>query len=809
MREARLLVFVLALAFPIPALPQHSYQRPPGNVIDILDAPVTPDVFLSPTRDRLLLVDRERFPSITELAQPMLPLAGLRINPQNNGPHRPSRNIGITIQTISNGDRKVVKLPAEARLGTPIWAPDGKRFSFAMFHPTQIELWVVEAQTGQARQMKDIVLNATYANPFQWMPDSRTLLCRTLDENRGEAPVAFATPTGPNIQESYGKPAPIRTFQDLLKNGHDETLFEYYLTSQLVLADTADGGKKQLGAPMLYQTVDASPDGQHLLTSIFQKPFSRLLPASGFARHLVVWDLQTDTVIKLASLPTAEEVPIEGVMKGPRNVRWRPTEKAALFWVEALDEGNPKKKVPHRDRLLSQKAPFQEQPTELLKVEHRFSGMTWGEHDGMAFVSDYDRDRRWTRTFLVKLDQTNEPPRLIWDRSVRDRYRDPGDPLMRTLPNGERVIWQTSNYIFLNGTGASARGDFPFLDRLDLETLKSERVFQCESNSYESVIALVEESGRPRFITRHESSNIPPNYRMRIANDSNTVALTQFPDSTPQLRKITKQLVTYKRSDGVPLSFTLYLPPGYKPGQRLPTVVWAYPLEYNDPDTAGQISGSTNRFTTIGGSSHLFFVLQGYAVLDGATMPVVGSPESMNDTFIDQIVSSAKAAIDKAVEMGVTDPARVGVGGHSYGAFMTANLLAHSDLFRAGIARSGAYNRTLTPFGFQGERRTFWEAPEIYSRLSPFMHANKINEPILLIHGERDDNSGTFPIQSDRLFQAIKGNGGNVRYVTLPFEAHGYAARESIEHTLYEMISWFDRHVKNAPRTKGVPTSGL
>ena len=302
-----------------------------------------------------------------------------------------------------------------------------------------------------------------------------------------------------------------------------------------------------------------------------------------------------------------------------------------------------------------------------------------------------------------------------------------------------------------------------------------------------------------RFITERETPAEPLNYLLRTAGATEATLHTRFPDPTPQLRKITKQLVTYKRADGVPLSFTLYLPPDYQPGQRLPTLVWAYPLEFNDADTAGQVSGSTNRFTAFGGSSHLFFLLQGCAVLDGATMPIVGTPETMNDTFIKQIVDSAKAAIDKAVELGVTDPSRVGVGGHSYGAFMTANLLAHSELFRAGIARSGAYNRTLTPFGFQGERRTFWEAPDIYTRLSPFMHADKIKEPILLIHGERDDNSGTFPVQSERLYQAIKGNGGNVRYVTLPFEAHGYAARESIEHTLHEMLSWFDQHVKNAP----------
>jgi dipeptidyl aminopeptidase/acylaminoacyl peptidase len=800
-QRGQLAALVSGLVLPVLGQGQTAYQKPSPEVLAVLNAPVTPSVSLSPTRDRLLLVDRERYPSITELAQPMLGLAGIRLNPQNRGPYRPSPNTGFTLQTIPAGEKTPVKLPPGARLGAPVWAPDGSQFAFAMYHPARLELWVAEARSGAARKLDGIVLNAVYGTAFQWMPDARTLLCRTVPEAQGPAPAAPVTPAGPNIQESFGKTAPVRTYQDLLKNAHDETLFEYYAASQLVLVDAATGRKQDLGQPVVSSAVDPAPGGEFFLVTTIRKPFSRLLPAWGFPSEVTVWDRQGKVVHTVATLPSQEGVPIEGVLTGPRSVHWRPTAPATLVWAEALDGGDPKTKVPHRDRLRSWPAPFRGEPTEVMQVEHRFRGLIWGERDGLALVSDYDRDRRWQRTFLIRADRPEAAPRLIWERSVRDRYRNPGTPLMRTLPNGERVIWQTGNSIYLDGPGASPRGDYPFLDRFDLETLKSERVFQCDSRSYESVVALVsaEAAAGVRFITEHETPGTPPNYRLRTAGAAEATPLTRFPDPTPQLRQITKRLVTYQRADGVPLSFTLYLPPDYQPGQRLPTVVWAYPLEFNDADTAGQVSGSTNHFTTFGGSSHLFFLLRGYAVLDGATMPIVGTPETMNDTFIKQIVDSAQAAIDKAVELGVTDPRRVGVGGHSYGAFMTANLLAHSDLFRAGIARSGAYNRTLTPFGFQGERRTFWEAPEIYARLSPFMHAHKINEPILLLHGERDDNPGTFPIQSERLFQAVKGNGGNVRYVTLPFEAHGYAARESIEHTLYEMISWFDQHVKQAP----------
>jgi dipeptidyl aminopeptidase/acylaminoacyl peptidase len=794
--------FLLLHLLPITGVAQGTYQKPPPEVLDVLKAPAPPVVSLSPACDRLLVVDRERYPSISELAQPMLGLAGERINPQNRGPHRAPQYTGITLQTVPAGEKTAVKLPPGSRLGPPSWAPDGSRFAFALYQPARVELWVADAKTGMARRMNGIVLNAAFGSPFQWMPDARTLLCRTIPEGQGTAPAAPATPIGPNIQESHGKAAPVRTYQDLLKNAHDEALFEFHATSQLVMVDAATSRKRSLGKPGLFSVIDPAPGGEFFLVTTIRKPFSRLLRARGFPSEIAVWDKAGKAVHTVATLPSHEGVPIEGVLAGPRHVRWRATAPATLIWAEALDGGDPKAKAPYRDRLLSLSVPFRGEPAELTRFEHRYTGaILWGERDGLAFVSDYDRERRWQRTFLIKTDRPGDPSRLVWERSIRDRYRHPGTPLMRTLPNGERVLWQAGNSIFLAGSGASPGGDFPFLDKFDLETFQSERLFQSDNGSFESVVALVstEPAGGVRFITEHETPSAPLNHRIRTAGASDVTALTQFPDPTPQLRKITKRLVTYQRADGVPLSFTLYLPPDYQPGQRLPTLVWAYPLEYNDADTAGQVSGSTNRFTSFGGSSHLFFLLHGYAVLDGTTMPIVGSPETMNDTFIEQIVASARAAIDKAVELGVTDPDRVAVGGHSYGAFMTANLLAHSDLFRAGIARSGAYNRTLTPFGFQGERRTFWEAPEIYARLSPFMHANQIDEPILLIHGEHDDNAGTFPIQSERLYQAIKGNGGKVRYVTLPFESHGYAARESIEHTLYEMLAWCDRHVKDVP----------
>ena len=777
---------------------QQGYKKPPKEVLDILNAAVTPGASVSPTRDNMLLTTALRYPPLADLAQPMLRLAGRRINPAANAPHRFQYSVGLTLKRIADGSEVQIQVPTGAKISGIEWSDDGKHFAFLNTTPSRVELWVGESATGRIHNVKGVQINSVLGNAVTWMPDNRTLLVQLVPPARGAAPATPPVPPEPNTQESSGRPGPVRTYEDLLKSPHDENLFEYYATSQLALVDSSNGKTTPIGQAAIFQGVDPAPDGHHLLVTRAHRPFSYLYPDFAFPKELEVWDMKGKVVYKLASLPLADQVPIDGVITGPRAARWRPNEPATLVWVKALDGGDPKKKVAHRDSVLMLKAPFTSQPVEIFKTEQRFSGGVFTE-TGLLLVTDYERDKRWIRTFLIDPGKPEAQAKLIWSRSRQDRYKDPGTPATRAL-NGQRAIKQTGDWIFLSGNGASPEGDRPFLDRFNLQTLKSERLFRSDADTYEDVVALLTDDGA-QFITRRETPAEAPNYFVRTSGDAGAAApraLTKFPHAMPQLRGIKKQRVTYKRGDGVACSFTLYLPPDYKEGTRLPTVVWAYPQEFNDADIAGQITGSTQRTTSITGPSHLFFLLEGYAILDNATMPVVGTPETVNNTYVEQIVMSAKAAIDKAVEMGVTDPDRVGVGGHSYGAFMTANLLAHSDLFRAGIARSGAYNRTLTPFGFQNERRTLWEAPELYLKVSPFMVAQKVNEPMLMIHGEADDNTGTFPIQSERMYQALKGHGATVRLVMLPHEAHGYAGRESIEHVLYEMISWFDKYVKSA-----------
>jgi dipeptidyl aminopeptidase/acylaminoacyl peptidase len=779
---------------------QTTYQKPPKAIADVLDAPAQPQPLLSPTGRHVLLVEAARYPGIADLSEPMLRLAGLRVSPATHGPHAPPRVVGLTVLDVNGGKQTRVEVPDGSRLGMPVWSPDGKRFAFTRTTADAIELWTADVATAKAARVPGVRLNAVLGAPFHWMPDGKTLVCKVVVPDR-KPPEAPRVPTGPVIQESDGKKAPARTHQDLLQTDHDEALFEFYATSRIALVDAADPKTvRPLGEPALFSAVSPSPDGKRLLVTEIKRPFSRLLTWTAFPHDVLVWEVtgpgEPVPSKKVAGLPLADKVPIDGVPTGPRGVHWLPTEPATLVWAEALDGGDPKTKADFRDEVRTLRVSAEDKPRTLARTQHRFAGLSFADTGAFALLSDLDRDRKRRRTFLIDPARPDGEHKLLWDLSVNERYKHPGTPLTRTLPGGQTALRTSDGKLFLHGQGATPEGDRPFLDRFDPKTGKAERLFRCEEGCYETPVALLDDDGS-RFLTRRETPAEPPNLYVRTA--SGKEALTRFTDPTPQLRGIKKRLVTYKRADGVPLSFTLYLPPDHKEGQRLPALVWAYPREYTDPDTAGQVGGSPYHFTTLSGPSHLFLVLHGYAVLDNVAMPIVGDAEKVNDTFVEQLVADAKAAIDKADEMGVIDRRRVAVGGHSYGAFMTANLLAHSDLFKAGVARSGAYNRTLTPFGFQSERRTLWEAPDVYLKMSPFLYADRIKAPLLLIHGAADNNDGTFPIQSERLYQAVRGHGGTVRYVSLPHGAHGYAARESVGHTLYEMAAWLDKHVKDAP----------
>jgi dipeptidyl aminopeptidase/acylaminoacyl peptidase len=779
---------------------QNGYKQPPADVKAIVEAPPTPMVSINPTKDAMLLTDYNPNPGIALLAEPFLKLAGLRINPVLNSRQRITEYTGMRVQWLQDNKTVAIALPREGRLNASFWSPDGRKIAFLIDASNGVQLWLADARTGKTSRWGNFMVNDVLGSPIQWLDDSKQLLVRMIPADRGPAPVVSSVPAGPAVEETSGKVSQVMTYQDLLRNPTDELLFEYHAATQLALVEAGSGKTRLLGPAGLILSASFSPDEQYLLVTTLKRPFSYRVNYGNFARKTEIWNREGRALRTLVEFPVTDEIPRQGTVTGPRQFEWQALYDARLLWVEALDGGDPKRKAEYRDKMMLLEAPFTADPKEVLLIKHRYSGIDWLASKDQALLSEYDRDRRWSTTYWLNLNQPDQK-QVLFDLSINDDYNNPGDPVYERLPNGEYVIQQEGDWIYLNSDGASPEGNFPRLDRFNLKTKQKETLFQSPKDAFETFVSFAG-AGNTHLITQYQNKTSPPNFFYQKVRGGERRQLTQFTDPAPQLTGVDKQLVKYTRKDKVPLNGTLYLPPGYKKGDRLPLFIWAYPLEYSDAATAGQVRGSENTFTYYRNDSPLFFLTQGYAVLMNATMPVVGDPETMNETFVEQITSSGRAAIDYLDSMGIIDRNRVGVGGHSYGAFMTANLLAHSDDYAFGIARSGAYNRTLTPFGFQSERRNFWEAKETYMNLSPFTHADKINEPLLLIHGEADNNPGTHTQQSERLFQAIKGNGGTARLVLLPHESHGYRARESVEHVLSEMFEWAHKYGTKKEPTK-------
>jgi dipeptidyl aminopeptidase/acylaminoacyl peptidase len=804
------------------------YNQPPKNILDVMRAPLPPQPAVSPTYDSILLVSWQEYPPISRVATPFLRLAGARVEPRNHSKHDTPGGYGITpcatdfelvhilggaVGGAAGGAQMHIALPAGACPGEPVWSADGKRFAFVNIAAESVELWTGDAKTGEVHRVPGARLNPMLDDEMQWMPDQKTLLVKLVPEGMGAPPPEPLVPIGPSIQETEGQKGQSSTYEnrDTLNNKHDEDVFDYYAATQLALVDAATGAITPVGKTANYESTDPAPDGQHILVTAIHKPYSYVTTYDRFPKEVEVWDVTDRSHVlahTIASLPLADRVPIHGVPLGPRDFSWRATDPATLVWAEALDGGDWNVNVPARDKVVLLKAPFTASAAEIARTEQRYVGFMWSEQPRTALMNEYDNNRHWRRAFIVDVDGGQQKPRLLWDLSTDENYANPGRPVRRQLANGSWVIRQDGDSIYLAGTGSSPDGDRPFLDRLDLKTLKTERLFRSEKTCFERFLSFTGPETRT-FLTWHQSPADPPNAFTRTLGKSLTapageatfastsVALTHIPDPTPEVRAIKKRLVKYKRADGLDLSFTLYTPPGYQEGTRVPTILYAYPLDYADASTAGQVTGSQETFTQL--YEYRLLLLGGYAIIDNTSFPIIGDPKKAYDTYMDQLVADAKAAVDEAVRLGVADPDRIGVTGHSHGALMTANLVAHSDLFRAGVATSGSYNKTLTPFGFQNERRSVWEATDVYLKVSPFFFADKIKTPLLIMHGAEDANPGTTPLQANKLYEAIRGNGGTARLVVLPHEPHWYTAMESNEQLVYEMLRWFDKYVKSAP----------
>ena len=795
------------------------YNKPPQHVLDILHAPPSAQPYVSPTRDRILLVSWVHYPSIAQVAEPFLRLAGVRVEPRTRRKHDTPGGYGVApcahsfaLVDVASSKEMPVKLPAGGCADNVAWSGDGKRFAFRNTAADAVELWVGDAATGTTKRIANAKLNPMLGSSMQWMPDDKTLLVKLVPANAGAPPASGVSAIGPSIQETDGKGGEFSTYEarDTLQNKHDEALFDYYGTSQLALVDTSTGTTAPVGKPAVFADLDVAPSGDQILVTRVVKPYSYVVTFGRFPKEIEVWD-RAGRATPIAKLPLAERVPIHGVPTGPRDHSWRSTEPATLVWAEALDGGDWNTKVPARDKVMTLSAPFTATPVELTRTEQRFAGYDWTEQKSIALLHEVDENKHWQKTFIANVDDPKAKPALLWDMSYDERYKDPGNPIYKKMPNGQWAVRiDNGKTIYLAGQGASTEGDRPFLDRLDLTTKKSERLFRSDKTAYESFLAFADDKTTTSFMTWHQTPADPPNAFMRTLGDtvkgapateagfaSTSRAVTNIPDPTPAVRAIKKKLIKYKRKDGLDLSFTLMLPPDYKEGDKLPAILYAYPLDYASAKEAGQVSGSEQYFTKI--SDYLLLLMSGYAIIDDAAFPIVGDPKKAYDTYTEQLVADAQAAVDKAVSLGMIDRDRIGVTGHSHGALMTVNLLAHTNLFKAGVATSGSYNKTLTPFGFQSERRSVWKAPDVYRKVSPFFFADKIKLPLLIMHGAEDANPGTTPLQATKLYEAVRGNGGIARLVMLPNEPHWYSAMESNEQLAYEELRWFDTYVKNAP----------
>lgn len=789
------------------------YELPSAALQAVVDAPRAPSLYLSPRRDVAALMQMPSLPSIQVVAQPELKLAGLRINPRTFSDSRFSFGQKLWLMNVADGkERQISGLPASLSIASLTWSPDQKWLAFNQVDAATgaNELWLVDVAGGSARRLV-AGLNTVLGSGYQWLPDSRGLVVFTRPANLGAAPAADGIPTGPAVQQTSqgGGVVSIRTYQDLLKNEADARQFDYYATTQPVEV-SLDGQRRAIGAAGIFMGFAVSPDGRFVLSQPVQRPYSYVVPVSSFPRRIEVLERSTGKLVHTVAvrplvegLPTGNDAEVTGV----RDISWRGDADATLVWAEAQDGGDPNKEAKVRDAVFMQAAPFDTPPVTLAQLGSRYAGISWGRGD-LALLNESWWKTRRSKTWLIAPDNASADARLLWDRDAQDRYADPGRPLMASDDRGRSLLQTTADggSLYLAGAGASPEGDRPFVDRFEVASGKATRLFHSQAPTYAAPVTLLDAQASSLLISR-ESPDEPTNFYVQSLADTNAAprALTHFAHPLPQLKGVQKEQIRYKRKDGVDLTATLLLPPGYDPkrdGPR-PLLMWAYPGEFKSAAAASQVTDSPYRFNAISYWGPQAFLAKGYVVLASPSMPIIGEGDKEpNDTYIEQLVANAQAAVDEVVRRGVTDREHIAIGGHSYGAFMTANLLAHTRLFKAGIARSGAYNRTLTPFGFQAEERNYWQAQDVYQKMAPFNYADRIKDPILFIHGVDDNNSGTFPLQSERMFAAVKGLGGTARLVMLPNESHGYRARESIMTMLAESERWLEQTIGPAEQGK-------
>ena len=795
-------LFIIGLGFSSFAQENLSYKKPSAEIMALADYERAPSVSMDSKKEYMLLSYRNTYKTLDDLNQTEMRLGGLRINPVTNISSTVTYVNNLKIRKISaKNETQVSGLPANAKISNVAWSENEKKIAFTNTTNSGVELWIIDVASAAAKKITSDNLNANLGSPFSWMKDNETLLVKVLPKNRPSLiDEKKDLPKGPTVSVSDGSKSQNRTYQDLLKNKSDEANFDALVTSELYKITTS--GTATLFKPAdIYAGESFSPDGNYLMLTTIQKPYSYIVPLSRFPQKSVVYDLTGKEIKQVNEVPLTEIMPkgFSSVRTGKRSMSWRADKPATLVYVEALDEGDQAKKADYRDEVFQWNAPFNSAPTSMMKTQQRFGGISWG-NDSFAIAYDSWYDTRNAKTYLLNPSNPNETPKVISDRNSQDIYSDPGNFETKKNEFGRYVIATENGNAYLIGDGNTKDGQFPFIDEMNLKTLKTKRLYTSKIKDKKEDLMSIEDFKKGDVLVMIQSKNDYPNYYFRNIKSGKLTPITAFQNPFESIKNVYKEVIKYKRKDGVDLSGTLYLPANYDrtKKEKLPLLIWAYPAEFKDKNSAGQSDKNPNEFTFPNYGSFVYWVTKGYAVLDDASFPIIGEGTTEpNDTFITQLVDDAEAAINAVDNLGYINRKKVAVGGHSYGAFMTANLLTHSNLFACGIARSGAYNRTLTPFGFQSEQRNYWDVPAIYNGMSPFMNADKMKTPLLLVHGEADNNPGTFTLQTERYFQALKNLGAPTRMVILPKESHGYAAKENILHLLWEQDQFLEKYLKN------------
>ena len=796
-------LFLLLSFYQLNAQEGLTYQKPSKEILDLVDVSRAPSVLMDENKNFMVMITRDSYGSIDDLSQKELRLGGLRIDPKTNIGSRVTYFNNVQIKSLNTKNAKIIQvkgLPANPKLTNFKWSPKQKKIALTNTSANGVEVWILDIGTATATQLTDNNINANIGDVIHWFSDGNSLLVKTVSENRKDLiNTETAVPSGPTISVNDGKKAQNRTYQDLLSNKSDEHNFEQLALSEIYKVNLDGSSEKWLGEN-IYTTIGFSPDGNYVMVETVEKPFSYLVPYYRFPSKTTIYRKDGKKVETVLEVPLIEDLPqgFMAVREGKRNFSWRNDKPSTLIYTKALDGGDPQIEVPFRDEVFEMGSPFDGNERSLIKTINRMSRIQWA-NNSIAIVSDYWIDTRNTKSYIFNPSDASIEPKIISDRSYQDKYSDPGSFVTKNNSMGRSVLALENDNAYLLGDGYTEKGQFPFLDEMNLNNLETKRIYQSKyTDKIENLQDYDIENNQ--LLVRIESPTEYPNYSFRRIKGDKLEQITFFENPFVSIQNVHKEVINYKREDGLDLSGTLYLPIGYdmKSKEKMPMIIWAYPTEYKDKSNAGQSTQNPNKFTYPYYGSMVYWVTKGYVVLDNASFPIVGEGDAEpNDTYIGQLVANGKAAIDAVDSLGYIDRNKVAVGGHSYGAFMVANLLTHCDLFAAGIARSGADNRTLTPFGFQSEQRNYWEAPVVYNTMSPFMNADKMKHPLLLIHGAADNNSGTYPMQSERYFNALKGLGATVRLVILPKESHGYKAKESVLHLLWEQDQWLDKYVKN------------